>query len=73
MIVIGKQLHCTGRDEWRAWLEAHHANAKKVRLIHYKKHTGKPGLALEEAVEEALCFGRSDGEAQSIDDETFVL
>jgi uncharacterized protein YdeI (YjbR/CyaY-like superfamily) len=45
------------RDAWRAWLEENHATAKEAWLLHYKKHTGKPGLSLEEAVEEALCFG----------------
>jgi len=73
MAAIGKHLHITNRDEWRAWLEANHATATEVWLIIYKKHTGKPGLSLEEAVEEALCFGWIDGVMHRIDDEKYAL
>ncbi len=40
-------LYFVTRDAWRAWLEEHHATAKEAWLLHYKKHTGKPGLSLE--------------------------
>ncbi len=66
-------LYFITRDAWRAWLEANHANATGVWLVHYKKHTGKPGLSLEEAVEEALCFGWIDGVLKPIDEEKFAL
>jgi len=62
-----------GRDQWRAWLEANHATADEIWLIHYKKHTKKPGLAYEEAVEEALCFGWIDGLLRRIDGEKHVI
>src|SRR5512139_2793896 len=67
------QLHFAHRDEWRAWLEANHATAAEVWLIHYKKHTGKPGPTYEEAVEEALCFGWIDGLLKPIDAEKYAL
>jgi len=73
MISVGKQLHVMNRDAWRAWLEANHATATEVWLIIYKKHTGKPSLSLEEAVEEALCFGWIDGALRPIDDEKYAL
>ena len=73
MVAIGKQLHFISRNDWRAWLEAHHATATEVWLVHYKKHVDKPGLSLEDAVEEALCFGWIDGVLHRIDDEKFVL
>jgi len=73
METIGKQLNFTNRDEWRAWLEENHHTAKEAWLVHYKKHAGKPGLSLEEAVEEALCFGWIDGVMHRIDDEKFAL
>jgi uncharacterized protein YdeI (YjbR/CyaY-like superfamily) len=73
MVAIGKQLHISSRDEWRAWLEENGATAKEIWLIHYKKHTGKPGISYEAAVEEALCFGWIDGVMHRIDDEKFVL
>jgi uncharacterized protein YdeI (YjbR/CyaY-like superfamily) len=73
MIIIGQQLRFTNRDEWRAWLEANHATVGEAWLVHYKKHTGQPGLSLEEAVEEALCFGWIDGVLRPIDDEKYAL
>lgn len=57
MITAGEQVHFVNRAEWRTWLEKNHVNTKEIWLIQYKKHTGKPGLALVEAIEEALRFG----------------
>ena len=73
MVAIGKQLHMTDRDEWRAWLAEHHAAEKELWLVFYKKHTGKPGVSYEGAVEEALCFGWIDGIGKSIDAEKYTL
>ncbi len=73
MVTIDKQIHFTNRHDWRTWLEANYATAIEVWLIHYKKHTGKPGLSLEEAVEEALCFGWIDGVLKPIDNEKYAL
>ena len=73
MVAIGKQLHMTDRDEWRAWLAEHHAAEKELWLVFYKKHTGKPGVSYEGAVEEALCFGWIDGIGKSIDAQKYTL
>ncbi len=61
------------RDEWRKWLENNYRTEKEVWLFHYKKHVGKIGIQLEEAVEEALCFGWIDGKLRKVDDERFML
>lgn len=61
------------RDEWRKWLENNYQTEKEVWLFHYKKHVGKIGIQLEEAVEEALCFGWIDGKLRKVDDERFML
>jgi len=66
-------MHFANQDAWRAWLEANHATAKEAWLIIQKKHMAKPGLSLEEAVEEALCFGWIDGVLRPIDEEKFAL
>lgn len=73
MITEGKQLNFTDRDAWRAWLDENRATATEAWLIIYKKHTGQPGLSLEDAVEEALCFGWIDGVMHRIDEEKFAL
>jgi uncharacterized protein YdeI (YjbR/CyaY-like superfamily) len=61
------------RAEWRRWLERHHDRKTEIWLIHYRKHSGEPGVRYEEAVEEALCFGWIDGQLRKIDDEKFRL
>jgi uncharacterized protein YdeI (YjbR/CyaY-like superfamily) len=63
----------TNRKQWRMWLEQHHATEQKVWVVHYKKKYQDQGLTLDEAVEEALCFGWIDGTLRSIDDMRYVL
>ena len=60
------------RRSWRAWLEKHHAAKTEVWLVFYKRHTGKPTLSYNDAVEEALCFGWIDGVKRSVDDERYM-
>src|SRR5687768_13747284 len=62
-------IHPATRAAWRAWLEQHHGRTEGVWLISYKRATGKPRLAYDEAVEEALCFGWIDSTARTLDDE----
>lgn len=57
------------RTAWRAWLERHHARRDEIWILYYKKHTGKPSVSYDEAVEEALCFGWIDGLVRRVDDE----
>ncbi|RYI22859.1 MAG: hypothetical protein EON48_07940 [Acetobacteraceae bacterium] len=47
-------------QDWRAWLEAHHATETEVVLKLYKKASGTPSITWEEAVIEALAFGWID-------------
>jgi uncharacterized protein YdeI (YjbR/CyaY-like superfamily) len=67
-----KTLYVASRDEWRAWLQAHHASEAEVWLIFYKAHTGKPSISYEDSVEEALCFGWVDSLIQKIDEEKYA-
>lgn len=68
-----RQRRFRDRDHWRAWLAEHHATEVEIWVVHYKKRTGKPGLAYEDAVQEALCFGWIDGLLKRIDDEKHVI
>jgi uncharacterized protein YdeI (YjbR/CyaY-like superfamily) len=54
------------RKAWRAWLKDNHAARTEVWLVFYKRHTGKPTVSYDEAVEEALCFGWIDGVKRSM-------
>ncbi len=57
------------RQAWRAWLEEHHATARGVWLVYYKKGSGRPRVAHADAVEEALCVGWIDSRANALDTE----
>jgi len=56
---------------WTAWLEANHHTAEVVHLVFYKKGAGRPTLAYDAAVREAICFGWIDGLKRRIDDERY--
>ena len=60
------------REQWRDWLAKHHAIENEVWLVFFKKHTGKPSLSYNDAVEEALCFGWIDGIRKRVDDERYM-
>ncbi len=61
------------REAWRAWLEEHHAALQEAWLLINRKGATRRFLVLEEAVEEALCFGWIDGALKPIDNEMYAL
>jgi uncharacterized protein YdeI (YjbR/CyaY-like superfamily) len=67
-----EQLYITDRKAWRKWLEKNHAVKKEIRLLFYKKQTGKTSLPYEDAVEEALCFGWIDSLVNRVDAESYI-
>jgi uncharacterized protein YdeI (YjbR/CyaY-like superfamily) len=69
---MNKTLYVKNREEWRAWLADHYESETEVWLIYYKKHSGKPRVPYDHAVEEALCFGWIDSIVKRIDDEKFA-
>jgi uncharacterized protein YdeI (YjbR/CyaY-like superfamily) len=69
---IGKTLYTAKRKAWRAWLAKNHRSESEIWLIYYKKHSGKPRIPYNDAVEEALCYGWIDSTLKPIDDECFA-
>jgi uncharacterized protein YdeI (YjbR/CyaY-like superfamily) len=67
-----KLLYVSDRRAWRAWLKKHHRSQADVWLVYYKKHTGRPRLAYNDAVEEALCFGWIDSTVRRLDADRFA-
>jgi len=65
-------LYVTKRTEWRDWLKKHYKSEQEVWLVYYKKHTGKPRILYNDAVEEALCFGWIDSTVRRIDEDRFA-
>jgi uncharacterized protein YdeI (YjbR/CyaY-like superfamily) len=59
-------------DEWRAWLQGHHASESEVWLIFHKQHTGVASIDYKEALDEALCFGWVDSLVKRLDDRRFA-
>jgi len=60
------------RKAWRAWLSKNYAKQKGIWLVYYKKHTAKPSIPYEDAVQEALCFGWIDSTVRKIDEERYM-
>lgn len=82
---ITETFYPKNRGKWRDWLSKHHDQKKEIWVIYYKKHTGKPTVPYQDAVEEALCFGwtrlasaseresrRVDGIEKRIDEERYT-
>lgn len=67
------KLSFRNREEWRSWLKANGNKESFVWLILFKKKYRKKGLTLEDAVEEAICFGWIDGKLKRVDTERFSL
>ena len=67
-----KEVCLTTRAEWRRWLARNHDKETGIWLVFYKKHTGKPTLAYDDVVEEALCFGWIDSIIKKLDDDRYA-
>ena len=50
-------LICENLQEWHDWLETHHEHEFEVWLQIKKAKSSGQGVKMEEAVDEALCFG----------------
>jgi uncharacterized protein YdeI (YjbR/CyaY-like superfamily) len=66
---ITKTLYVVDRKDWRAWLRKNYRTEKEIWLVYYRKETGKPRIAYNEAVEEALCFGWIDSTLKTLDEQ----
>ncbi|WP_026819702.1 YdeI/OmpD-associated family protein [Arthrobacter castelli] len=60
-------------DQWRNWLEKHHASSTGVRLVLHKKGGAVTELTYAGALDEALCFGWIDGQAGKRDDGSYLV
>ena len=61
------------RGGWEAWLEEHHATSEGLRLKFARKSSGIESVSQQEAVEVALCYGWIDSQADSFDDDYWLL
>ncbi|HEY1389624.1 MAG TPA: YdeI/OmpD-associated family protein [Ktedonobacterales bacterium] len=59
-------------EEFRAWLQEHHASDQEILLGFYKKRSGVTGFTQAQAVGEALCFGWIDGHVRALDEDRYT-
>jgi uncharacterized protein YdeI (YjbR/CyaY-like superfamily) len=59
--------------EWRVWLSANHGTQESVWLVAFKKGSGLATFTLDEAVEEALCWGWIDSLPRKLDEQRSML
>ena len=55
------------RKQWRDWLEENHCDESDIWLVINKTKHRKTKFGLDEAVEEALCFGWIDSTLKPMD------
>lgn len=65
----GERISAADAVVWRDWLDANHARAAGVWLLNVRGAQAD-GVAYEEAVRQALCFGWIDGPVRVFDDGT---
>jgi hypothetical protein len=63
------RVHCETRAHWRAWLQRHHGGATGIWLVTWRKSSGRPVLAYDDMVEEALAFGWVDSKGGKVDEQ----
>jgi len=61
------------RKAWREWLSRNYGDSKGIWLVVRKKNFGESGISLEDAVDEAVCFGWIDSRLNVADEQTFRL
>ncbi len=67
-----KTLRVKRVDQWRDWLDEHHASESEIWLVFYKQHTGEASIDYKDALDEALCFGWVDSLIKRLDDQRFA-
>ena len=65
-------LEVRNRQQWRTWLQKHHASSPGVWLVFHKAHTGVKSIPYEDSVREALCFGWIDSLITRLDDDRYA-
>lgn len=59
-------------EDFRRWLEEHHATAKELWVGYHKKGSGQPSVSYPESVDEALAFGWIDGVRKGLGPATYA-
>lgn len=60
-------------DDFRRWLQRHHASGAELLVGFYKLTSGRPSMTWAESVDEALCFGWIDGVRRRVDGLSYTI
>ena len=60
------------QQDWEAWLEENHAEARGIWLKIAKKATGARSVSYAQALESALCYGWIDGQKAGFDEQYWL-
>lgn len=59
-------------SQWRTWLEKNYSKSDGVWLQFFKKNSVQKTITHAEALDEALCFGWIDGQANPFDENSWL-
>src|SRR5437870_2815812 len=68
-----KVTYFTSPSQFRRWLDRYHDKESELWVGFHKKHSGKPSITYNEALDEALCFGWIDGVRKSVNDTSYSI
>lgn len=60
-------------EEFRRWLQRHHASANELWVGYHKTATGEASMTWPQSVDQALCFGWIDGRRQRVDEQRYRI
>jgi len=68
-----KVTYFTSPSQFRRWLDRYHDKESELWVGFHKKHSGKPSITYNEALDEALCFGWIDGVRKSVNETSYTI
>ncbi len=71
-VKITKVLAFKTSNAFEKWLAKNHNKVTGIWLRFFKKDSGKATITYKEAVDEALCYGWIDGQANKYDDDSWI-
>jgi uncharacterized protein YdeI (YjbR/CyaY-like superfamily) len=63
---VGETLDVRTRAAWHSWLARNHSRKKEIWLVYHAKASGRPSLAYNDAVDEAIAFGWIDSTVKGV-------
>ena len=67
------RLRLDSQSAWRAWLKENHRRAAGVWVLIDRSGTSASAMTIDQAQEQALCFGWIDTKGQRVDATTFAM